>query len=409
MAYWLFSKKNSMKNLEIIILAAGKGTRMKSSKPKIFHDLGGKQIIDYVIDASFRLKPKRIHLVVNKQIKDNFKNYNNLNIVIQKKQNGTGDAIKSAIKSLEKDSVTLVLYGDVPLIKHKSILNVSKIKTNTVNLLCFNKEERNNYGKVILGTDGLISQVIEQKELKKNENYYLCNSGIFAIETKLLSSLLPKLNNNNKKKEFYLTDIFNLAFKKGVKVNPIQTAETEVMGVNDKNDLAMAEKEIQNELRSKHLTAGVTMRDPDTVYLSKDTKIGKEVSVGPYARIRPGTKINDNAKIGNFVEIKNSKIDKGSKVNHLSYIGDTEIGKKVNVGAGTITCNYDGASKFKTVIKDKAFIGSNSSLVAPLIVGKNAYIGSGSTITKHVVENSLAVERSSQKMVKNWSNKKGKR
>ena len=224
----------------------------------------------------------------------------------------------------------------------------------------------------------------------------------------------------------------------------IQTAETEVMGVNDKNDLAMAEKEIQNELRSKHLTAGVTMRDPDTVYLSKDTKIGKdvtihpfviigknvvignnteihafshiedckigkEVSIGPYARIRPGTKLNDNAKVGNFVEIKNSKIDKGSKVNHLSYIGDTEIGKKVNVGAGTITCNYDGASKFKTVIKDRAFIGSNSSLVAPLIVGKNAYIGSGSTITKHVVENSLAVERSSQKMVKNWSNKKGKK
>ena len=186
------------------------------------------------------------------------------------------------------------------------------------------------------------------------------------------------------------------------------------------------------------------MRDPDTVYLSKDTKIGKdvtihpfviigknvvignnteihafshiedckignEVSIGPYARIRPGTKISDNAKVGNFVEIKNSKIDKGSKVNHLSYIGDTEIGKKVNVGAGTITCNYDGASKFKTVIKDKAFIGSNSSLVAPLIVGKNAYIGSGSTITKHVAENSLAVERSSQKTVKNWSNKKGKR
>jgi N-acetylglucosamine-1-phosphate uridyltransferase (contains nucleotidyltransferase and I-patch acetyltransferase domains) len=192
MAYWLFSKKNPMKNLEIIILAAGKGTRMKSSKPKIFHDLGGKQIIDYVIDASTRLKPKRIHLVVNNQIKNNFRYNNNLNIVIQNKQNGTGDAIKSAINSLGKDSVTLVLYGDVPLIKYKTIINVSKIKTNTVNLLCFNKEERNNYGKVILGTEGLISHVIEQKELKKNENYYLCKTGIFAIETKLLSSLLPK-------------------------------------------------------------------------------------------------------------------------------------------------------------------------------------------------------------------------
>ena len=429
-----------MKNLEIIILAAGKGTRMKSSKPKILHELGGKQIIDYVIEASNRLKPKRIHLVVNNQIKDKFKNYNNLNIVIQKKQSGTGDAIKSAIKSLKKDSVTLVLYGDVPLIKHKTILNVSKIKTNKVNLLCFNKEERNNYGKVILGTDGLISQVVEQKELKKNENYYLCNSGVFAIETKLLGSLLPKLNNNNKKKEFYLTDIFNLAFRKGVKVNPIEISETEVMGVNDKNDLAIAEKVIQNELRSKHLTAGVTMRDPDTVYLSKDTKIGKdvtihpfviigknvvignnteihafshiedckignEVSIGPYARIRPGTKISDNAKVGNFVEIKNSKIDKGSKVNHLSYIGDTNIGKKVNIGAGTITCNYDGVKKNKTKIKDKVFIGSNSSLIAPVTINENSIVGAGSVITKNVLKKSLAIERNEQVEIKNYKRK----
>ena len=203
-------------------------------------------------------------------------------------------------------------------------------------------------------------------------------------------------------------------------------------------------KNSQIYLRNKFLKSGVKMVGPETIFFSNDTQIGKnviiepyvvigskvkignnvviksfshlescrienKVEIGPYARIRPGSKINDNAKVGNFVELKNSKIDKGSKVNHLSYIGDTEIGKKVNVGAGTITCNYDGTSKFKTVIKDKAFIGSNSSLVAPLIVGKNAYIGSGSTITKHVVENSLAVERSSQKMVKNWSNKKGKR
>ena len=213
------------------------------------------------------------------------------------------------------------------------------------------------------------------------------------------------------------------------------------MGVNDKNDLAKAEKELQIRLRSKHLKSGVTMIDPDTVYFSSDTKIGKdvtihpfviiwkkvvignnteifafshiedckignEVSIGPYARVRPGTKLSNKTKIGNFVEIKNSKVSEGTKVNHLTYVGDTVIGKKVNVGAGTITCNYDGSSKFKTIIKDNVFVGSNTSLVAPLVVGKNAYIGSGSTITQNVTENSLAIERTSQTEVKNWSKKK---
>jgi bifunctional UDP-N-acetylglucosamine pyrophosphorylase/glucosamine-1-phosphate N-acetyltransferase len=433
-----------MKNLEIIILAAGQGTRMKSSKPKIFHELGGKQIIDYVIDVSIRLKPKMTHLIVNSQIKSKFKNYKGLNIVIQKKQNGTGDAIKSVLKSLNKNSIALVLYGDVPLINHKTILNVSKINNNQVNVLCFNKEEKNTYGKVILGTDGSINDIIEQKELKKNENYYLCNSGIFAIQTKLLISLLPKLSDKNKKKEFYLTDIFKLAFEKKVKVTAILSNESEVMGINDKNDLAKAEKEMQVKLRLKHLKGGVTMIDPDTVYLSNDTKIGKDVTIhpfvtigknviignntqvfsfshlenckignkvniGPYARIRPGTKIGNNVGVGNFVEIKNSTVGEKSKLNHLSYVGDSNLGKNVNIGAGTITCNYDGSQKNKTIIKDNAFIGSNSSLVAPIKIERNAYIGSGSTITKNVDANSLAVERSLQKEVKNWSKKRGKK
>ena len=433
-----------MKNLEIIILAAGKGTRMKSSNPKVFHKLGGKQIIDYVLDVSFQLKPMATHLVVNDEIRKNFKNYKKLNVITQKKQRGTGDAVKCVLKFLKKDSISLVLYGDVPFVSHQKISQISKIKKNEINVLCFNKEEKNNYGKVVLGSNGLISEIIEQKELRKNENYYLCNSGIFAIQSKLLKSLLPKIRNNNKKKEFYLTDIFQLAAKKEVSINPILTNEIEVMGINDKNDLAKGESIIQNNLRSQHLTSGVTMIDPKTVYLSKDTKIGNdviihpfviigknvsignnteilsfshiedcrignEVSIGPYVRIRPGTELNNKTKVGNFVEIKNSKIDKGTKVNHLTYIGDSEIGKDVNVGAGTITCNYDGASKFKTVIKDRAFIGSNSSLVAPLIVGKNAYIGSGSTITKDVIDNSLALERNTQQEIQDWSLKRGKK
>ena len=273
------------------------------------------------------------------------------------------------------------------------------------------------------------------------DNFYLCNSGIFSIQTNLLKTLLPKISNDNKKKEYYLTDIFKLGSKQGVNIKPTITNETEVMGINDKNDLAKAEKELQIRLRSKHLTSGVTMIDPETVYFSSDTKIGKdvtihpfviignnvvignnteifafshiedckignEVSIGPYARVRPGTKLSNKTKIGNFVEIKNSKVSEGTKVNHLTYVGDTVIGKKVNVGAGTITCNYDGSSKFKTIIKDNVFVGSNTSLVAPLVVGKNAYIGSGSTITQNVTENSLAIERTSQTEVKNWSKKK---
>ncbi len=430
-----------MKNLEIIILAAGKGTRMKSSKPKILHELGGKQIIDYIIDISKKLKPKRIHLVLNSQIKAKFNKYKNINIIIQKKQNGTGDAIKNALKCLNPNSIALTLYGDVPFINHKTIMNVSKIKDNLINVLCFNKEEKNNYGKVILGPDGYISEIVEQKELKKNENYYLCNSGVFAIRAKLLRSLLPKLRKNNKKKEFYLTDIFKLAHKLGAVVNPILTYEEEVMGINDKKDLAMAHKIKQNKLRSKHLTAGVTMVDPDTVYFSEDTKIGKdvvihpfviigknvkignrteifsfthiedckignEVNIGPYARIRPGTKIRSNVGVGNFVEIKNTIVGKKSKLNHLSYVGDSKLGQNVNIGAGTITCNYDGSKKNKTNIEDNAFIGSNSSLVAPVTIGKKAYIGSGSTITKNVTANSLAVERALQKEIKNWVSKK---
>ena len=430
-----------MKNLEVIILAAGKGTRMKSNKPKVLHTLGGKPIIDYVINASILLKPKKINLVVNNEIKVNFKNHSNINIVIQKKQNGTGDALKSTLKSLNKNSVSLILYGDVPLISQKILKQISNIEDNCINVLCFNKEEKNNYGKVILGTNGLISEIIEQKELDRNDNFYLCNSGIFSIQTNLLKTLLPKISNDNKKKEYYLTDIFKLGSKQGVNIKPTITNETEVMGVNDKNDLAKAEKELQIRLRSKHLTSGVTMIDPDTVYFSSDTKIGKdvtihpfviigknvvignnteifafshiedckignEVSIGPYARVRPGTKLSDKTKIGNFVEIKNSKVSQGTKVNHLTYVGDTVIGKKVNVGAGTITCNYDGSSKFKTIIKDNVFVGSNTSLVAPLVVGKNAYIGSGSTITQNVTENSLAIERTSQTEVKNWSKKK---
>ena len=434
-----------MNNLEIVILAAGKGTRMNSSIPKVLHPLGGKPIIEHVLDTARSLKPKKIHLVLNKEIKNEFVHLKNkINLIIQKKQLGTGDAINVAIKSFQKNSNILVLYGDVPLTHSSTLKKIIKFKKNEINILCFNKEEQNNYGKVVLGTNGLVNEIIEQKELKRKENFYLCNSGIFSIHSSLLQKLMPKINNKNMKKEYYLTDIFKMASNSDIKIKSVITSEKEVQGINDKKDLAMAENEFQENLRAKHLKAGVTMHDPSTVYLSEDTKIGKDVtihpfvvigknvkilngaeiysfshledckigkstSIGPYARIRPGTQINDQTKVGNFVEVKNSIIDTNSKINHLSYVGDSIIGKNVNVGAGTITCNYDGKAKYKTVIKDNAFIGSNSSLVAPLEVGKNAYIGSGSTITKKVKQDSLAVERSVQMEVKNWAKRKNKK
>ena len=434
-----------MNNLEIVILAAGKGTRMNSSIPKVLHPLGGKPIIEHVLDTARSLKPKKIHLVLNKEIKNEFVHLKNkINLIIQKKQLGTGDAINVAIKSFQKNSNILVLYGDVPLTHSSTLKKIIKFKKNEINILCFNKEEQNNYGKVILGTNGFVNEIIEQKELKRKENFYLCNSGIFSIHSSLLQKLMPKINNKNMKKEYYLTDIFKMASNSDIKIKSVITSEKEVQGINDKKDLAMAENEFQENLRAKHLKAGVTMHDPSTVYLSEDTKIGKDVtihpfvvigknvkilngaeiysfshledckigkstSIGPYARIRPGTQINDQTKVGNFVEVKNSIIDTNSKINHLSYVGDSIIGKNVNVGAGTITCNYDGKAKYKTVIKDNAFIGSNSSLVAPLEVGKNAYIGSGSTITKKVKQDSLAVERSVQMEVKNWAKRKNKK
>ena len=434
-----------MNNLEIVILAAGKGTRMNSSIPKVLHPLGGKPIIEHVLDTARSLKPKKIHLVLNKEIKNEFVHLKNkINLIIQKKQLGTGDAVNVAIKSFQKNSNILVLYGDVPLTHSSTLKKIIKFKKNEINILCFNKEEQNNYGKVVLGTNGLVNEIIEQKELKRKENFYLCNSGIFSIHSSLLQKLMPKINNKNMKKEYYLTDIFKMASNNDIKIKSVITSEKEVQGINDKKDLAMAENEFQENLRAKHLKAGVTMHDPSTVYLSEDTKIGKDVtihpfvvigknvkilngaeiysfshledckigrktSIGPYARIRPGTQINEHAKVGNFVEVKNSIIDTNSKINHLSYVGDSIIGKNVNVGAGTITCNYDGKAKYKTVIKDNAFIGSNSSLVAPLEVGKNAYIGSGSTITKKVKQDSLAVERSVQMEVKNWAKRKNKK
>ena len=432
-----------MKNLTIIVLAAGKGTRMNSSVPKVFQPLGGMPLIEHALNSAKKLNPKEIFLILNKDIsKEHFKNEKLVHCFYQKKQLGTADAVKACLSGLKKSkNKVLVMYADVPFIESKTLRNVINLKSpKEIKLLAFKKEEYNSYGKIILGTDGFVNEIIEQRELSSKDRYILCNSGVFCSNAKVFSELLPKIKNNNKKKEFYLTDIFKIASQNNFYTRTILGEEKEIMGINDKKELAQAEKILQESLRDKFLKKGVTMKDPDTVYLSADTKIGKDVtiyphvfigknvsissgaiiysfshlenckigknsSIGPYARLRPGADISDGAKVGNFVEVKNSTLGKGSKANHLTYIGDAVIGKNVNIGAGTITCNYDGKKKHKTIIEDDAFIGSNSSIIAPIKIGKKSYIGSGSAISKNVNDNSLAVERSTQMEVKNWSTK----
>ena len=429
-----------MKKLTTIILAAGKGTRMNSTLSKVLHPIANQSMLSHVVDTSKKLNSDKIIIVVNKDFKiPKIKADSKIIYVIQKNQLGTGDAIKSCLKNIDKNNnKVLVLYADVPLINTSTLNKLINLSfKNEVKILAFKKTEENNYGKLII-KNSLVEKVIEAKELKTANQPIDCNSGIFCASAEGLLRLIPKIKNNNTKKEYYLTDFFELAFNSKYHTKVIYGSEQEFMGINNKVELAQAEKIMQNKLREKFLKQGVTLIDPETVYFSKDTKIGKDVTIypnvfigpkvaignssiihpfthlddckigknvniGPNARIRPGSDIGDEARIGNFVEIKKSKIGKGSKVNHLAYVGDAILGKNVNVGAGTITCNYDGKNKYITKIGDNAFIGSNSSLVAPLKIEKDAYIGSGSVITKNVSKGALAVGRNQQTEIKNWS------
>lgn len=429
-----------MKKLTTIILAAGKGTRMNSSLSKVLHPIANQPMLSHIIDKSEKLKSDRIIVVVNEtfnipKIKPNSK----IIYVVQKQQLGTGDAIKACLKNIDKvNNRVLILYADVPLINNLTLRKLIRLRTkNEIKILAFKKVEKNNYGKLIIQND-VVEKIIEAKEFKTDNQPDDCNSGVFCASAEGLLKLIPKIKNNNVKKEYYLTDFFELAFNSKYHTKVVYGSEEEFMGINNKVELAQAEKIMQNKLREKFLKQGVTLIDPETVYFSKDTKIGKDVTIypnvfigpkvsigsnttihpfthlddckigknvniGPNARVRPGSDISDDARIGNFVEIKKSKIGKGSKVNHLAYVGDAILGKNVNIGAGTITCNYDGKNKHITQIGDNAFIGSNSSLVAPLKIEKDAYIGSGSVITKDVSKGALAMERNHQTEIKNWS------
>jgi len=444
--------------LEILILAAGKGTRMRSDLPKVLHKLAGKPLLGHVVDTAHALGAAQTCVVygfggdaVPQAMADD-----KLTFVLQAEQHGTGHAVKQALPRLADDSVTLVLYGDVPL-THVSTLQplVAAAQSEKLGLLTVNLAHPDGYGRIVRES-GKVTRIVEHKDATSAERAIQeVNTGILAVATRHLKQWIAELKNDNAQGEYYLTDIIALAVRDGIAVETHQPEfEWEVLGVNSKSQLAELERIHQNEIAQALLDAGVTLMDParldvrgtlrcgrdvvidvncvfeghvelgdgvqvgancvlrnvkvasgtriDAFTLIDDARIGEANRLGPFSRIRPGTTLARDVHVGNFVEIKNSQIDDGSKINHLSYVGDTTMGKKVNIGAGTITCNYDGANKHRTVIEDEVFVGSDTQLVAPVTVGKGATLGAGTTLTRDAPAGELTLSRAKQLTLSGW-------
>ena len=441
-------------SISFIILAAGMGNRMRSKIPKVLHNLAGEPIIFHILkkilSLSKKITLKKIIVVLGHEselVKNTISSYfPNIDFAFQSNQYGTAHAVLSAKKTLKNTSgKALILCGDTPLISTKLILDLIKLsKKVDLGLSVFKTETPFGYGRIVLNKFNEVTAIIEEKDANKSQKMInLCNAGIYISDINLLFRLLSKVKINSNKREMYLTDIIDIAHNKKIHIGASYSEEIENIGINNRESLAMAEKEMQNIIRSKVMKSGVTLVAPETVFFSHDTKISKDVYIapnvvfgpgvkiaegvrieafchlegvtikknsviGPFARLRPGTILEESTKVGNFVEIKNSTIKKGSKVNHLSYVGDSNIGANVNIGAGVITCNYDGVNKNKTSIGNDSFIGSNVSLVAPLKLGANTLVGAGSVITKDVPSDMLAVERNKQSNIKKKKIKKSK-
>jgi bifunctional UDP-N-acetylglucosamine pyrophosphorylase/glucosamine-1-phosphate N-acetyltransferase len=443
----------SNKKIAVVILAAGKGTRMKSSKHKVLHPIGGRTILDHLMEKVDALNPaKKIVVVgaVKEQVEEAVGS--DVDIVVQIPQLGTGHAVdvcKNRLEDFKGD--VLIVVGDVPLLRletMQAMIEMRRSKSNpAVVVLGFRPEDTKTYGRLVV-KDGELEAITEHKDASAEVRAInLCNSGIIAVDGNHLFDFLSKLDNQNASEEYYLTDIIKIARDAGHSCKVVETNEWEVMGINARTELAQAEAVFQKNMRQHFLEQGVTMIDPATVYFSYDTKIANDVviapnvffgpgvtvetgvniysfchfegaviregaSVGPYARLRPAADVGKGCKVGNFVEIKKSKIEDGAKISHLSYIGDAVVGAGANIGAGTITCNYDGYNKSQTIIGKGAFVGSNTSLVAPVTIGDGAIVGAGSVVTKDVETDALAVTRASQKQLSGWAanfrNKQGK-
>jgi bifunctional UDP-N-acetylglucosamine pyrophosphorylase/glucosamine-1-phosphate N-acetyltransferase len=424
-------------NIALIILAAGKGTRMQSELPKVLHKVAGAPMLIHAMRAGRALEPKRTIIVAGHGFEAVSAAASaedpEVEIVRQEAQLGTGHAVDQARAALDDfDGTVIVLYGDCPLIQPRTLEELTAtLSTAAVSVLGFEAENPARYGRLITDGDRL-KRIVEFKDATPAERAVrLCNSGVMAASAQLLFDLLSEIDANNASGELYLTDVIGKAVGRGLSCTAIRCAERETLGVNSRVELMQAEKEFQTLRRAEALEDGISMPAPETVHFSYDTVIGRDAIieqnvvfgpgvtvesgaqirafshlegahvargcvVGPYARLRPGAELAENVKIGNFVEIKASTLDEGAKVNHLSYIGDAHIGARANIGAGTITCNYDGVMKHHTSIGEAAFIGSNTMLVAPITVGQDAMTASGSVITRDVPAGDLAIARSKQ-------------
>ena len=448
-------------NIHTIILAAGKGTRMNTNLPKVMQPLGGHTLISHVIKTAQK-NSKKITVVVGHQkdlLKEHIINIDpQIQTADQNIQLGTAHAVKTAGDMIEKDERVLVLYGDVPLISSKTIKALIN-SGQECTLLSMKLKDPTGYGRIITDEQNLALRIIEQKDASEDERKIQeVFTGILLIDGSLLKSSLNKINNQNAANEYYLTDLVEILSEKGVRINCIQADPDEVLGANNKLELHGLESILRKMSAEKLLEQGITLLDASRVDVRGEVEAGKDCSIdvnvilegkvtlgdnvtiksnvvlqdvsigdnstiesfshlssasvgancniGPYARLREGSEIGDNAKIGNFVETKKTKLGDGAKANHLAYLGDAEIGDKTNVGAGTITCNYDGTNKHKTTIGKESFIGTNSSLVAPVNIGEGAYVGAGSVITKDVPNDALAVGRGKQVIKEDWAKNK---
>ena len=425
-----------------IILSAGKGSRLLSSTPKPLHTISGKTLLQWVIDANQSAGIKKSIIVVP-QVFEKF-DIANKNIVqtIQTKPLGTGDAVKKATSLLNDfEGAVLICFADTPFITSKSLKKIEKSLKNGNELVLtgFKKNEENKYGKIIFDKNKRPYKILEHEDAKRNKVFSnFCNGGIMGIHSSCLEHL-NKIKKNSLTGEYYLTDILRILSDKNKKISVIEIDEEEIMGINTQLDLSIAEGISQNLIRNKAMANGVKLVDPNSTFINHDTKFGKDVIVqpnvvfgnnvvvdslveiksfshieecrikkgsviGPFARIRGGTIIGEKSKVGNFVEVKKSNISNKVKINHLSYIGDSEIGTSTNIGAGTITCNYDGTNKNKTKIGKNSFVGSNSTIIAPIKIGDNVTMGAGSVFNKNIPNNNLSIGRAYQINKKNKKN-----
>ena len=433
----------SSESVAVLILAAGKSTRMQSTTPKVLHCIAGKPVLHYAIDAAESLAPKKIAIIVGDGMDDVAKSARGIHAIVQKPALGTGHAVQCARDFLRGfDGVVLVIYGDTPFLSTKTLsdlISAANQPNYAAAVMGFRPADPAAYGRLATDPSGKLQAIVEYADASEEQRRIgFCNAGIMAIAGAHFAALIDALDNKNSKGEFYLTDVIALARKRGLDCAAIEADAAEVMGINTRGELAAAEAIMQSKLRRKFMDAGVTLIDPESVYFSHDTniasdvsiepnvffglnvsvesgcriksfshiegaKIGPRVTIGPFARIRPDTVLHAGVHIGNFVEIKNSELQPGVKANHLSYLGDSSIGNNTNIGAGTITCNYDGFDKHRTTIGQNVFVGSNTAIIAPMTIGDGAIIAAGSVIAENVPADALGIARAPQTNKPGWA------